>query len=128
MWQNNACNASVPITNVTGLSPTGSVWIIQYNIDFYGSGLSNVYRFIHGAFNGTTTLVQSSGGNYLTNAVGGNFQWANGPSYNGNTSFFGTGVFVSDATQTVTVSCHLQGTTGGNYKAQSAFLTATRIA
>ena len=126
MWQNNACNATVPITNVTGLSPTGSVWIIQYNIDFWGSGLNNVYRVQHGALNGTALL--SNGGNYITNCIGGVYNANSGPSFNNNSCWIASGVIVSDATHTVTVSCYLQGTTGGNYKAQSAYLTATRIA
>ena len=124
--KNNACNATVPITNVTGLSPTGSVWIIQYNIDFYGSGLTNVYKVQHGALNGTALLTV--GGNYITNAIGGNYISSGGANLNNNSSWIASGVIVSDATQTVTVSCYLQGTTGGNYKAKSAYLTATRIA
>jgi hypothetical protein len=131
MWQNNCLNTVVPITSITGLSPTGSVWIIQYNLDFWVSFVANVYRVQHGAYNGST-LLTAAGGNYQTNAIGGNYYWGNGPMMNANTSYFGTGVIVSDSTQTVTVSCYFQGTAvggqTGSVKAQSAYITATRIA
>ena len=117
----NYANTIGTFQTLTGLSPVGSVWIVQYSIDFYCSSATSVNKIIHGMRLGTN-LVDV---NHAYDQTNGYMMYVNGAQ--GEFGGYGISVFVADSTGKVTLSGGIYGGSG-NYGLQSAIITATRIA
>jgi hypothetical protein len=117
----NYANTMAAIQTLSGLSPVGSVWIVQYSIDFYCTQATSVNKIVHGMQLGTN-LCTVNGAFQQTN---GYMMYVNGAQ--GEWGAYGMSVFVADSTGKITVSGGVWGG-AGTYNIQSSVMTATRIA
>ena len=118
----NCLSNTAVVSKITGLTPIGSVWIVQYYL-LMGFFLSSVTNIQHTVLNGSNVFDSNGSTSYIGESLPYTFT---GPA---TMQFSGTGVIVADSTGVASVSFTCSGS-GNQNKANpfSGRMVATRIA